>query len=377
MSKLGCPFSSTRTLTTPVGRPGSWATAVRSTPAASSRASAASPRASAPTALIMDDSAPSAAAWIATLAGAPPKCSPPSNTSHSTSPSPTTTGLGIRSSREAQPPLDLLERHAFGLRNHRQHPHELQRHHPAEEEKDRPGREVAHHQWERGGEQRGEHPVCRAAERLARRAVGVGEDLGDQNPDHGALADRVRRDKGEDAGRHDGDVAGIEGPRAEAERRDVAERADEQQRAPAEPVDEPEADEGEDEVRDADADRLQQRRLLAETGEAEYARREVEDRVDAGELVEERDEEGERDGDAEAPGPKALARPHPLAPSPLRYAQGRLFGRGGTRAHEQPARALGDAETHHHVDHRRDRGDAEHPAPGVGSDIRERGVPRA
>ena len=96
-------------------------------------------------------------------------------------------------------------------------------------------------------------------------------------------------------------------PRAQPERGDVAERADVEQRAPAQPVDQPEADEGEDEIRDADADGLQQRGLCAEAGQLEDARREVEDRVDAGELVEERDEEREQDGHAQPPRPEARA----------------------------------------------------------------------
>src|SRR6185503_17222443 len=124
ISNVGWPLASTMTLTAPVGRPSSCATAVRFTPAESRRASAASPRASGPTALIMYAAAPSAAACIATLAGAPPKCSPSGKTSHSTSPMPTMTGLGGK----PQPPLDFLERHAFRFGHHRQHPDELQRH---------------------------------------------------------------------------------------------------------------------------------------------------------------------------------------------------------------------------------------------------------
>ena len=115
-----------------------------------------------------------------------------------------------------------------------------------------------------------------------------------------------------------------ERPRAQPQRGDVAERADIQQRAPAEPVNEPQADEREDEIRDADADRLQQCRLLAEPGEFEDARREVEDGIDAGELIEEGDEErDERSGRRIPLAPEAMRRsrrPRPQWSSPRRAA---------------------------------------------------------
>ena len=47
-------------------------------------------------------------------------------------------------------------------------------------------------------------------------------------------------------------------------------------------------------IRHTNADRLQQRGLFAQTSQFEYARREIENRVNAGELVEESDEKSER-----------------------------------------------------------------------------------
>ena len=97
---------------------------------------------------------------------------------------------------------------------------------------------------------------------------------------------------------HAGTIAtwsGVKTPRAEAERGDVAERADQQQRAAAEAVDQPEADEREDQIRDANADRGEQRRRLPEAGQFEDARGEVENRVHARHLVEERHEERQHD----------------------------------------------------------------------------------
>ena len=47
------------------------------------------------------------------------------------------------------------------------------------------------------------------------------------------------------------------------------------------PVNEPETDKSENQIRDADADRLQQRGLRAQSGKFKDARREIENRIDA------------------------------------------------------------------------------------------------
>ena len=67
----------------------------------------------------------------------------------------------------------------------------------------------------------------------------------------------------------------------QAEREDVTERANIEQRAAAEPVNQPEADKGEDQVGHADADGLEQGGFRPEAGQFEDARCEVENRVDA------------------------------------------------------------------------------------------------
>ena len=102
-----------------------------------------------------------------------------------------------------------------------------------------------------------------------------------------------------------------ERPGDQPERSDVAERADVEKRAAAQPVDQPEPDEGEDQIGDADADRLQQRGLRAQPGQFEDARREIENRIDAGELVEERDEDGEQDRHAQPARPEICLRQFP------------------------------------------------------------------
>ena len=95
--------------------------------------------------------------------------------------------------------------------------------------------------------------MCETAEGLTFRTLTVGKDFGNENPDDRALSNSVRSDKGEDANRHDGVMLREEGPSHQTERGDVAERADIEQGAAAEPVDEPEANECEDQIGDADA----------------------------------------------------------------------------------------------------------------------------
>ena len=71
--------------------------------------------------------------------------------------------------------------------------------------------------------------------------------------------------------------------------------ADQQQCLAAELVDQAHAEEGGEQIDEADAHGLQRRRVGAEAGRGEDVVRVVEDRVDAGELVEEADRDGEED----------------------------------------------------------------------------------
>ncbi len=111
--------------------------------------------------------------------------------------------------------------------------------------------------------------------------MAIGKYFGDENPDHCSLADRVCGDEGEDANRHDQEVTGKESPCDQAKRSNVADRADIKKSAPAQPVNQPESDKSENQIRDADADRLQQRGFRAEAGKFKDARREIQNRIDA------------------------------------------------------------------------------------------------
>src|SRR5262249_55270752 len=148
------------------------------------------------------------------------------------------------------------------------------------------------HSWEKCCQQCGEDPVRKAAESLAFCAIAIGKYFRDENPDHGSLSDGMGGDEGKDACRHDAVVSGKESPGNETERSDVAVRANKQKRAAPEPVDQPESDEGKDQIGQANANRLQQRGFGAESCEFEDARREVENRVDARKLVEESNQNG-------------------------------------------------------------------------------------
>src|SRR5271169_2012582 len=85
-------------------------------------------------------------------------------------------------------------------------------------------------------------------------------------------------------------------PGDQTERSDIAEGADIKKGAPPEPVNQPEADESENQIGDANADGLQQCGLCAKAGEFKDAGSEVQNRIDARHLVEECNQDGEQDG---------------------------------------------------------------------------------
>ena len=133
----------------------------------------------------------------------------------------------------------------------------------------------------------------------------IRKDLGNEYPDHRSLPNGMRRNESKDAGRNDGKIFCKERPGAESERGDVSKRADIEKRAAAQFVDEPKADKGEHQVGHPDADRLQERGFLSQSGHFENAGRKVEDRINAGELVEKGDQEGELDRGFESLRPEA------------------------------------------------------------------------
>ena len=132
----------------------------------------------------------------------------------------------------------------------------------------------------------------------------VWEYLGDQHPDHGTLANRMCRNEHEYTGRHDTEMRGEKRPRHQAQRNDVPKGAYEQQSAAAELVDEPQTQERKYEVGQADTHRLQQGGLFGQSGHLENARREIQHRIDAGQLIEQRDQHGKQNRRAQIAGPE-------------------------------------------------------------------------
>src|SRR5712672_305564 len=229
----------------------------------------------------------------------------------------------------------------------------------------------------------------KAAEGLALRALAVWKDLGDVHPDHGALADRMRRNECKDAGRYQGKMLRKKGPGHEPERGNVAERAYQQQRAAPQPVNEPQTHKGENQVGRADAYRLQQRRLCSEARQLKDSWREVQYGIDAGKLIEESDKNGQQDRQAQLPIPEIRRCTLSGRGRADRVRFRRNLGLGGLRTNEpqdpqasrvvlasaqQPARAFRKPDTQQGVKERWKRRDAQHPAPRLLADTRQQGV---
>ncbi len=140
---------------------------------------------------------------------------------------------------ETQLLLNLFERNALGLWNHRLHPNQLQHHHSGKERKHITWRQSRNHLGKESGERCSEDPVRETAQSLAFRAMAVGENFGDENPDHRSLSNRVCGNERENADRHNGVVLGEKSPGHKSEREDVAERSDVEKSPAAEPVNQP------------------------------------------------------------------------------------------------------------------------------------------
>ena len=127
-------------------------------------------------------------------------------------------------------------------------------------------------------------------------------------------------------------------------------------------------------------DRLQQGRFLRQACHFKYARRIIENRIDAGQLVEKGDEKGEQNRDAQPPGPERRGDGVPRGSGDNRIRLGFNLGWRSFRLdqpqhsqtllavpfpRQQPARTLRQAETEQGIDQRRNRRHPQHPAPGI------------
>src|ERR1035438_1418126 len=128
---------------------------------------------------------------------------------------------------------------------------------------------------------------------------------------------------------------------------------------------------------------MEQRIFGPGAGESENTRREVEHRVDAGELVEEGDEEGQQDRNAQLPRPE-MGRDNALRGRSQNLVRLSLdLGLGGVGLDElehfqsrltvsfpsdQPAWTFGNAKAQNRIEEGRKRRDAKHPTPRVLAD---------
>src|SRR6202034_4047575 len=124
------------------------------------------------------------------------------------------------------------------------------------------------------------------------------EDLGDHQPEDRSEADGEAADVDDQA--HEGEPAGavldardLEVEAEDCERDHAAGSAAEQEHAAADAVDERHSYRGEDDVRQTDEDRLPDRAPGLDPGRAENRGRVVDDRVDADDLLEDREAEAD------------------------------------------------------------------------------------
>ncbi len=144
------------------------------------------------------------------------------------------------------------------------------------------------------GDQGTHEPVRERPERLAAGADAVREDLADEHPDHGPLAEGVRSDKEHETGQHDGAASfGVERPGDRAQTGDVADGADEHEPLAAEAVDHRHGQHREDQVRRTHDHALQAGEIRAGAGHLKDAFRVVQQGIDPRKLIEHRDEKGQ------------------------------------------------------------------------------------
>ena len=151
-------------------------------------------------------------------------------------------------------------------------------------------------------------------------------------------------------------------------------------RVTPEAVDQPEPDEGENQIGDPDADRLEQGSLAFQTRQFKNAWSEIEHRIDTGELVEKRNEHGQQNRHPQTPGPEPRAR-HFIPAGLLDPAGlGEDFLIGGLRPHQpehgrsrlqisfasdEPTRTFREFQAQQGIGESGDRFHSQHPAPRV------------
>src|SRR5258706_1944930 len=236
--------------------------------------------------------------------------------------------------RPQQRALQLLECPALGLRSMEREEQQAGKRHEAiaQESAGRPeaGKFPREYQRDTGADQ----GIPEPDHRDGRATLLVREDLRQHHPHDRTQRDGKTRHESDDREQHQMRVderhgardrrRGMEGPADGQQRHGHAGNADQQQRPSAEAVDEPNRDQGHANVDQTDQHRLSKRRCQATTRSREDGRQVVENRIDAGNLLEESNAEGKQQYKPEAPakdaadadragcGPEALLDLRPL-----------------------------------------------------------------
>ena len=216
-----------------------------------------------------------------------------------------------------------------------------------------------------------------------------GEDLAEVDPDDRALRKSEEDDEADKQGKKQLEVL-IDGEdiRDAGERKAGADRADEEQGLAAELIDDGDAEQGGDEVGGADHNGLVGARDRGKAGAGEDVIEIVENGVDAGELIEEADGDGEKDQQLVAGREEGVLLGAAFGTHGGNH--GVHLGLGVWRSHagkdelsfvdailgDEPAGALGNAEQEKHEEERGDDGDTELHAPldGAKSKVSDDGV---
>ena len=149
-------------------------------------------------------------------------------------------------------------------------------------------------------------PEPRCRDRSA--AVLVRKYLREQNPHDRSERDRERRDEADDRDQHQPGIDRVhlgvgltESPCDRQQRQRHARDADREQRLAPQAIDEPDGHDGHDDVDQADEHGLTERSAHAAARLREDRRQVIEDRVDAGDLLKERQAERNQHDEADAP----------------------------------------------------------------------------
>ena len=183
-------------------------------------------------------------------------------------------------------------------------------------------------------------------------------------------------------------AGGVKRPTARQQRHCHPRRADGQQRLAAQSVNEPDRHEGHPQVDQADQHGLLEGGVGAPARLGENGGQIIEDGVDAGDLLKERNHQGDEHHEAHSPAQKraytnagtsfseALLDVAQLLLRRVRAARlGQDLSRPlGLSFPKQPARALGDGKEQEEIECRRDGIHPQHPAPVIGPNIQEKVV---